>query len=138
MTDTRERRFILTTVVLTSLGGPLLLSAVTVALPAIEKDLPMTAWQMGWVSLAFSLTSAMFILTFGRLADIWGRKRVFSIGVLLAALAIFLSTLSTSAIMIISIQALQGLGWAMVFSTGVALLSSAYPPSESPRYTAAT
>jgi MFS family permease len=130
MTDTRDKHFILVVVVLTSLGGPLLMSAVTVALPAIASELPMTAWQMGWVSLAFTLTSAVLILTFGRLADILGRKRIFTIGVIVAAIAILLSTFSNSATMIIFLQALQGVGWAMVFSTGVALLSSAYPPGE--------
>jgi len=130
MTDNRDRIYILTVVILTSLGGPLLISAITVALPTIARELPMTAVQMGWVSLAFTLTSAVFILPFGRLADIAGRKRIFAVGVSIATVAIVLSTLSTSGIMLILLQAVQGIGWSMVFSCGVALLTSAYPPNE--------
>ena len=88
MTDNRNRIYILTVVILTSLGGPLLISAITVALPTIARELPMTAVQMGWVSLAFTLASAVFILPFGRLADIAGRKRIFAIGTSIAAIAI--------------------------------------------------
>ncbi len=130
MPDTRDRFYILIVVVLTSLGGPLLMSAITVALPSIAQELPMTAVQMGWVSLAFTLASAILILPFGRLADIAGRKKIFAVGVSIATVAILLSTIAGSAIILILLQAVQGIGWAMVFSCGVALLTSAYPPQE--------
>jgi hypothetical protein len=69
---------------------PFLGSAVNLALPSIGKDLHASAIGLGWVISSFMLSSAIFLLPFGRLADIIGRKKVFSAGILLFTVLTFL------------------------------------------------
>src|SRR5674536_87027 len=62
---------------------PFLTSAVNLALPSIGNDLHANAINLGWVISSFILTSAIFLLPFGRLGDIIGRKKIFTIGIVL-------------------------------------------------------
>jgi len=72
----------------------------------------------------------MFLVPFGRIADIYGRKRIFTYGILIYTVASLLSAISTSAVMLISFRVLQGIGGAMIFGTGVAILTSVFPAGE--------
>jgi EmrB/QacA subfamily drug resistance transporter len=130
MKETQDKHYILAVSVLTAFSGLLMLSAVTVAVPQMGSELSMNAVQLGWMSQAFSLASAIFVLPFGRLADIWGRKKIFTIGLILATVSTLLMALSNSFLMVIILRVLQGTGFAMVYCTGMALVTSAYPLSE--------
>jgi EmrB/QacA subfamily drug resistance transporter len=130
MADTQDNRYILTIAVLTSFCNALIISAVIIALPAIGNDLNMNAVQLGWVTQSHSLASAIFILPFGRVADIWGRKKTFTTGLVITIVSTFLATFSISFLMLIPLRVIQGIGMAMMFSTGVALLTSAYPRTD--------
>ncbi len=107
---------------------PFDLSAVTIALPAIAGEFSMDAIQTGWVSTAYLLASAVFLVPFGRVADIYGRKRVFLTGLSVFTTASFLMILATSAAAVILLRILQGFGSAMIFGTAVAILTSVTPP----------
>ncbi|MCJ7515903.1 MAG: MFS transporter [Dehalococcoidia bacterium] len=109
---------------------PFLGSSIAIALPSIGKQLSMNAILLGWVSTAYLLAAAMFLVPLGRIADIYGRKRIFTLGVFTYAIASMLSALSTSAAMLISLQVLQGIGAAMIFGTAVAILTSVFPANE--------
>jgi len=130
MAATQDRHYILIASSLTAFSGSLMSSAVNVALPAMGNDLSMTAVQLGWVSQAYILTMAIFILPFGRIADILGRRKIFAIGLVAATVSALTLALSISFPMLVVLRVIQGIGVAMVNSTGIALLSSAYPPSE--------
>ena len=107
---------------------PMMASAVAVALPSIARDFAMNAVQMGWVASAYLLAAAAFLLPFGRLADIHGRKKVFTIGTLLFGAASLLAGLAPNAGVFLFARVLQGTGGAMVFGTSVAILTSVFPP----------
>jgi EmrB/QacA subfamily drug resistance transporter len=107
---------------------PMMASAVAVAMPAIAREFSMTAVTLGWVASAYLLAAAAFLLPFGRLADIHGRKKVFTIGNLLFGGASLLAGLAPSAGIFLLARALQGMGGAMVFGTSVAILTSVFPP----------
>jgi EmrB/QacA subfamily drug resistance transporter len=109
---------------------PFDLSAVNIALPTLAQEFSMDAIQMGWVSTAYLLASAVFLVPFGRIADIYGRKRVFISGLSLFTLASFLMILAPSALAVILLRILQGLGSAMIFGTAVAILTSVTPPAQ--------
>ncbi len=126
----QERQYIFITVLLASVSGPILLSGVTVALPTIGNELSMNAIELGWVNYAFNLTLVVCTLPLGRLADITGRKRMYTIGLLLFAVSTLLSTLSNSSLMFILLRVVQGASLAMVWGTSTALLSAAYPHNE--------
>ncbi len=115
------------------LGGfitPLMLSAVNVAIPVIAPSLAMDAITASWVPLAYLLTSAVFLLPFGRLGDMYGRKKMFLSGMTTVTVASILASFSQTALLLILCRALQGMGAAMLFGTGIAILSSVYPPEK--------
>jgi EmrB/QacA subfamily drug resistance transporter len=122
------QRTVLLVTTLDSFLTPMMASAVAIALPAIAKDFAMNAVQMGWVASAYLLAAAAFLLPFGRLADIHGRKKVFTIGTLLFGASSLLAGLSPNAGIFLFARVLQGMGGAMVFGTSVAILTSVFPP----------
>ena len=109
---------------------PFDLSAVNIALPTLAREFSMNAIQMGWVSTAYLLASAVFLVPFGRIADIYGRKRVFATGLSIFTLASFLMILAPSALAVILLRVLQGFGSAMIFGTAVAILTSVTPSEQ--------
>ncbi|HNS49673.1 MAG TPA: MFS transporter [Anaerolineae bacterium] len=124
------RRAALVTATLAGFLTPFMDSATTVALPAISQEFGMNAIQLSWIRMAYLLAAAALLVPFGKLADIWGRKRIFRIGISIFSAAALLSGLSLSGPMLIASRVLLGAGNAMVFGTGVAILTSVYPPAE--------
>ena len=125
-----SRSLILFSIIITSFINPFLGAAINIALPAISKEFALGAVGMSWVSMAFLLSSAVFLVPLGKLADIRGRKKIFFIGNILIAASSIFCALSPSGAILISFRALQGIGSAMVFGTGMAIITSVYPPKE--------
>jgi EmrB/QacA subfamily drug resistance transporter len=117
-------------IILTSVVNPFLGAAVNIALPRIGKEFSMDAIAMSWVAMGFLLSSAVFLVPFGKAADIMGRKKIFLYGNILVALSSLGCALATSGTMLIIIRIIQGVGSAMTFATGMAILTSAFPPHE--------
>ncbi len=128
MFDRASARFIFLATTIASFLTPFMGSSVNVALPAIGKEYNMTAISLGWVATAFLLASAITLVPLGRLADIYGRKKMFTSGAVILGLACMASVWSPTEAVFIFFRSLQGVGAAMIFSTGTALLISAYPP----------
>ncbi len=106
---------------------PFMGSSLSLALPVIQKELTVNLIILGWIPTAFVLANAATVLPFGRLSDIYGRKRIFSYGVLIYTVASLLASFSISGEILVVFSFLQGLGCAMIFATMVALLSSVFP-----------
>ncbi|MDD5765393.1 MAG: MFS transporter [Candidatus Marinimicrobia bacterium] len=106
---------------------PFMSSSINIALPSIGKEFSMNAVEMGWVATSYLLASAMFLLPFGRLADIYGRKKVFLSGTVILTLSCLFAPYSPSTIVLIIVRMIQGFGGAMIFGTGVAILTSVFP-----------
>ena len=98
------------------------ITIVNVALPDIARDLHASFSQIQWVIDAYSLTLASALLTAGALADLFGRRRVFSIGLGLFSFTSLLCALSPSASFLIAARAGQGIGGSIMFATALALL----------------
>jgi len=92
----------------------------------IATDLHLNAQTLAWVSSAYTLTFGGFQLFGGRVGDVYGRKRVFLIGLLVFSFGSLMVGVSTNAAMIISMRALQGIGSAIVAPTTLALLLDNY------------
>ena len=105
-------------------------SAVNLALPAIGKEFGADAILLGWVATSYLLSSAIFLVPFGRLADIYGRKKVFLGGMVIFTIASLMSSLATGISMLLAFRVLQGLGSSMIFATGLAIVSSVFPPEK--------
>ncbi len=103
-------------------------SALNVALPILGKEFGMDAVTLGWVATAYTLAIAVFLVPFGRAADIHGRRRVYTYGLVSFTLVTALAALAPSGNLLIVLRVLQGVAGAAMFATSAAILSSAYPP----------
>ena len=83
-----RQRIVLFMVLITSFLPPFMGSSVNIALPSIERELKMDALLMSWIATSYLLTTAMVVLPMGRLADIYGRKRIFAIGLIIFTLGL--------------------------------------------------
>lgn len=109
---------------------PFMGSSMNIALPSIGKELALDAVVLSWVATAYLLAAAMFLVPFGKIADIQGRKKIFTYGIFVYTLASLLCAFSTSALWLIGCRIVQGIGSAMIFGTGVAILTSVFPVGE--------
>ncbi|MCE3031717.1 MFS transporter [Streptomyces sp. CMSTAAHL-2] len=102
-------------------------SVLNVALPDLGRDLGMSTSALQWAVTAFALPSGGFLLLFGRVGDLFGRRRLFLAGLALFGAASLLSTLAWDPASFLSGRALQGLGAAAIVPTGMSLLTTTFP-----------
>jgi EmrB/QacA subfamily drug resistance transporter len=117
------------TLVAVAIGTFMLLLDITivnVALPDIEQALDASLADLQWVIDAYALTLAAFQLTAGSLADRFGRKRVYAIGIVVFTLGSLLCGIASSPVFLSLARAFQGIGGAIMFPCGLALVSSAF------------
>jgi EmrB/QacA subfamily drug resistance transporter len=109
---------------------PFMGSAVNIALPSIGKELSLDAITLGWIATAYLLSSATLLVPFGRIADIYGRRKIFTCGIVILTLSSLFSGMANSATMLISCRVFQGVGGAMLAGTAIALLTTVFPANE--------
>jgi EmrB/QacA subfamily drug resistance transporter len=105
-------------------------TVVTVALPAIGRDLGAGAAGLQWVVNAYTLTLAGFILLGGSLGDRFGRRRVFLIGVVSFTVASVLCGLAVNITMLVVARAVQGIGGALLTPGSLAILQASFAPDD--------
>ncbi|MEU2154243.1 MFS transporter [Streptomyces sp. NPDC019396] len=102
-------------------------SVLNVALPVLGADLGMSTSALQWAVTAFALPSGGFLLLFGRIADLYGRRRMFLAGLALFGVASLLATFAWDPASFLAGRALQGLGAAVIVPTGMSLLTTTFP-----------
>ena len=130
MSMNSRKRTLLFIVMATSAFVPFMASAVNIALPSLSRDLHLDAVSMSWVATAYLLASTAFILPFGRLADIHGRRTLFVIGLSLFMPASLLAGAAPNFVWLLTARIAQGLGTSMMLPTSMAMLTAAFPPGE--------
>ena len=106
-------------------------SVVLVALPTIGRDLPNTSpFDLIWVLVGYQLVISAVLVNFGRLGDMVGRVRLFTLGFALFTLASALCSLSQSGTQLVVFRMVQGLGAALLFANNTAILTDAFPFQE--------
>ncbi len=124
------KRAILILVTMTSFMTPFMSSSVNVALPVLGKELEINAIMLSWVATANLLAAAVFLVPFGKIADIYGRKKIFCYGISIFTLSSLFLGLSPDAFYLILFRIIQGIGASMIFGTGIALITSVYSLEE--------
>jgi len=124
------RRIVLLIAVLAGFLTPFDGSAVNIALPAMGMEFHMDAISLSWIATAYLLAAALFLVPFGKIADIYGRKRILLYGIAVFTLSSFVMTMVPTTNLLIAVRVLQGFGGAMIFGTSVAILTSVFPPGE--------
>jgi MFS family permease len=102
-------------------------SVLNVALPTLGADLGMSQSGLQWAVTAFALPSGGFLLLFGRIGDLYGRRRLFLTGLALFGAASLLATFAWDPASFLTGRALQGLGAAAIVPTGMSLLTTTFP-----------
>jgi MFS family permease len=102
-------------------------SILNVALPAIGKDLHVSAAALPWVATAFALPSAGFTLLFGRLGDLAGRRLLFLAGLVLLAVGSLVGGFAPSAGVLLGARVAQGLAAALAIPSALGLLTTSFP-----------
>jgi EmrB/QacA subfamily drug resistance transporter len=106
------------------------ITIVNVALPAIERALKASFSDLQWVVDAYALALAVCVLTAGALADLFGRKRLFLLGIVLFTIASAACGGANDPLFLIIARGVQGIGGAMMFATALALLSQEFHGKE--------
>lgn len=102
-------------------------SILNVALPVIGEGLGFSLSNLQWIATSFALCAAGFTLLFGRVADLFGRRRLFMLGLGLLGLSSLVGGLATSPEMLLAARVAQGLATAMVTPAGLSLLTTSFP-----------
>ena len=130
MTERKDRKYILIITSISSFTTPFMGSAINLALPSIGKEFSLNAVVLGWIATSFLLATAALLLPAGRLADIYGRTKLFKLGIGIYTIASLFCGISYSGEVLILSRILQGIGAAMLFSTSTAILVSFFSPAE--------
>jgi EmrB/QacA subfamily drug resistance transporter len=105
-------------------------SIVNVALPTLTEGLNTDFSTVQWVVLSYLLTITTLLTIVGRLADMYGRKRLYTAGFIVFTIGSFLCGLAQTAGLLILFRILQGVGGALILALGVAIVTEAFPPTE--------
>lgn len=117
-------------VVIGSLMSAIDSTIVILAILPIAEDLRTDYITIVWVIVAYILVNTSLMLSLGRIADIYGRKRLYNVGFVVFIIGSALSGFSTSGIMLVMFRAIQGIGAALLTSNSFALISEVFPPNE--------
>jgi EmrB/QacA subfamily drug resistance transporter len=105
-------------------------TVVNVALPSIQRDLHASLSALEWTVNAYTLTLAVLMITSGRLGDIFGRRRLFLIGVTTFGLSSLVIGFSPDDAVLVGFRAVQGIGAACMMPASLAIITQAFPPHE--------
>ena len=124
------RWFILSTVLVGATMSALDVSIVNVALPTLQGDFKVNLAVIEWVAMAYMLTLTIFLPLFGRLADIFGRTKMYNTGFIVFTVGSALCGLATTAGFLIGARILQAVGAGLLQANSVALITQAFPANE--------
>ncbi|MBU2497908.1 MAG: MFS transporter [Proteobacteria bacterium] len=130
MYDAQTKRVVLIISVISSFMTPFMGSSINIAIPSIGNEFRADAILLSWIATAYLLAAATFLVPFGRLADIYGRRKVFQYGTVVFTAASLLCAISSSVPSLIFFRLIQGVGSSMIFATSMAIITSVFPPLE--------
>jgi EmrB/QacA subfamily drug resistance transporter len=126
--DARRVRWVLVATILGSSMAFIDGTVVNVALPAIARSLDASLTDLQWVVEAYALFLSSLLLLGGSLGDVYGRRRLFAIGIAIFAIASVACGFAGTIRLLIGARAVQGLGAALLVPESLAILSASFPP----------
>lgn len=130
----RDRVLILVGVLGAQMLAGLDQTIVATAGPAIQQDLQVPAGLYAWITTAYLIGATVMLPVWGKLSDIFGRKPILVVGVVLFLLGSVLAGLSPGTMVLIAARGVQGLGAASLFTTTMAVIADLYPPAVRGKY----
>ena len=105
-------------------------TVVNVALPSIQRELESDLSELEWIVTGYALTFASLMLVGGKVADAYGRRRIFVLGIVVFTLASLLCGLASSSEMLIGARVLQGAGAALMNPATLSIIAATFPPRQ--------
>jgi EmrB/QacA subfamily drug resistance transporter len=105
-------------------------TVVNVALPTIKRDLGISLSSLEWIVTAYALTFAALMITGGKLADMFGRRRIFVVGLAIFTLSSLACGLASSSGLLIGARAVQGAGAALMNPATLSIITATFPPKQ--------
>ncbi len=130
MTDRSTRTSALIVTSVTTFLAPFMLSSVNIVLPEIQKAFSVNAVMLSWVANSYLLSTSVLLIPMGKIADIYGRKKIYIMGITIFILSNFLCAFAGSITVLIFLRIIQGIGGAMLVSTSTAIITSVFPAEE--------
>ncbi|MEJ2183667.1 MAG: MFS transporter [Nitrospirota bacterium] len=124
------RWFILATVLIGATMSALDVSIVNIAMPTLKRDFIVSLATIEWVALAYMLTLTIFLPLFGRIADMYGRSRLYNAGFVVFTIGSAFCGMSPSAGFMIGSRTVQALGAGLLQANSIAIITAAFPSSE--------
>lgn len=126
----RDRLLILFTAMLSSLLGNMGMTGLNVALPDMERALGLSAAMMGWMTLSMFMAMAAVAAPCAKLADIYGRRRTYFVGLFLSLAGLSASAVAPGPAILLIARVITGFGLAIVFTNGTSMVTSIHPPAQ--------
>src|SRR5919106_5499460 len=105
-------------------------TVVNVALPSIQRDLEASLSELQWVVTGYALTFAAFMLIGGKVADAYGRRLIFVVGIVVFTVASLACGLAESGDQLIAARVLQGVGAALMNPATLSIIAATFPPAQ--------
>src|SRR6516225_5500741 len=105
-------------------------TVVNVALPSIERSLHLKVSELEWVVTGYALTFGAFMLTGGKLADLFGRRLIFVVGLIVFTASSLACGLAGGATVLIAARVIQGLGAALMNPATLSIITVTFPPRQ--------
>jgi EmrB/QacA subfamily drug resistance transporter len=121
---------VLVVTALTTFMAPFMVSSVNIALPAIQSEFALDAVLLSWIANAYLLATGVSLVPVGKIADIYGRKKIFVSGIFLFTAFTVGTAFAPSVLWIILFRIFQGVGAAMTMTTGIAIITVVFPLNE--------
>ena len=120
----KHEKWIILAVSIGVILNPLNTTMITVALPAIQADFDLNSTDISWLIASYFIISAIFTPLIGKLSDVYGRKRIFLIGLSLVVVSSILAPLSPNMPILLTMRGIQAIGTSALFPAGVGIIRS--------------
>jgi len=127
------KKYVLLVSILVSFLVPYISSSVNIALPEIGKTFALNSILLGWIPSLYLLFNGILLIPFGKIADIYGKKKIITYGLIIFTLASFMSAMAPSSAILFTSRILQGIAAAMIFANVYSLIASVFPTEEKGR-----
>lgn len=127
---TKSQKITLAVVMVSSFIATFTGSALNLSIPDMGEEFSVSGAMVGWVMTAYILSATAFSVPFGRLADLKGRKRVFTAGIFVFGLSALCCVFAWNIWALLVFRVIQGIGCAMIFSGNQPILISSFPPEQ--------
>jgi len=121
------KKYVLLISIIVSFLVPYTSSSINIALPEIGKTFLLNSIFLGWITSSYLLFTGIFLIPFGKIADIYGKKKIITFGIIIFILGSFASALAPSSNILLTSRIIQSLGSAMIFGNVYSLIASVFP-----------